>query len=89
LKTVIQRCVCGTPDHMLEFVFDEEDKQVYVNTQLNSNASFLKRVLYALRYIFGIKSRYGCEGNWEETIISREESENITRSFLEFLEATK
>jgi len=51
-------CSCGGPEHTLRFVWDKEWEEIYVDVFL-SNMSFLKRLWYGIKYIFGYKSKYG------------------------------
>lgn len=65
-------CQCYTPDHDFRVIFNPEDKEIYVSTQLSQNANFFKRIWYAIKYILNIKSRYG-DGHWEETVLREED----------------
>ena len=61
-------CDCGADEHRLVFVLDCEDEteppSLYNSVFLDYNLSFFKRVIAAVKYIFGHKSKYGHFGCW-------------------------
>jgi hypothetical protein len=63
----------------MQFVVDDDPnfKMMYVNIFL-SNRTFFKRVVAALKYIFGYKCQYG---HFDERLVSVEEAKNL-RNFL-------
>ena len=58
-------CACMTPDHTLRFYKDEYG-QMYVECHLRRD-TLIKRLRYAILYVFGKQSRYGA---FEETVIN-------------------
>ena len=55
-KTFI--CDCHSLEHQMHFWYDDELQQVYTEVHLVKYGLF-SRVKYALKYIFGYKSRFG------------------------------
>jgi len=58
-------CECSSPEHQIIIRYFNEEPEVYVDIHL-VNRSFWGRVKYALKYIFGYKSKYGA---WDEIIL--------------------
>ena len=58
-------CACMTPDHTLRFWTGDETMQLYVECHLRK-VSLLKRLKYAILYVFGKQSKYGA---FEETVL--------------------
>lgn len=60
-------CECNSIEHQLIFSYfkDDEAPTIYTNIHLNK-LPFLKRLKYALNYIFGYQSQYGA---FDEIII--------------------
>jgi len=67
-KREIMDCACTTNEHVMIVTTFDDEPEVYLELHL-SDVSFLKKLLYAVRYIFGYKCKYGC---FEEVIFSRE-----------------
>jgi hypothetical protein len=61
-------CDCSSNEHQIVLRHDKEDNMVYCSVHLQ-NHSFFKRLLTAIKYIFGYKSVYG---DWEEFIFKPE-----------------
>lgn len=59
MESEILICKCGDPEHQLVVTTDEADKVCYVAVHLISG-SFLQRLKYGIKYIFGHKSIFGC-----------------------------
>jgi hypothetical protein len=53
-------CECWSVDHQIVITYDkeDEDKTAYVSIHL-CNGTFIQRLKYAIKYLFGLKSRYG------------------------------
>lgn len=60
-------CQCGDVEHCAIISYDPDDKEVYINIHLRRLPLF-KRIIVAIKYICGKKSKYGC---FEEMIVSR------------------
>ena len=51
-------CACYSSEHTLRFIYDQEENELYTEVHLNSYG-FVKRLLIAIKYIFGYQSKYG------------------------------
>ena len=63
----ILTCVCASVEHQIIIRYDEDDTQVYANIYL-ADLPILKRIINAVKYIFGYKSIYG---DFEEFIFDK------------------
>jgi hypothetical protein len=61
-------CDCISPEHILRFTWDPEDKLVYTEIQLVQWRNIWKRIWVAIRYVFGHQCAYG---TWDCTIMGR------------------
>jgi len=68
-------CSCHSPEHTLEFMYDNEDDLFYVVTFLN-NTHFLCRIWNATKYIFGYKCKYG---HFNEFILKNEDVNKLIK----------
>ena len=68
-------CACYNFEHQLIFWKDDEFREtiIYVNPHL-AQKRLWKRIVYAIRYIFGYKSRFGA---WDEFIMEKEHIEKL------------
>ena len=57
-------CVCGSSEHTLRFILNEDEKEMYTSIFLNQYRNIFKRIWVALKYILGYKCRYGHWDNW-------------------------
>ncbi len=71
-------CECHSLEHQYVFLVDEEDNFIYVIPHLFTYKSFWKRLLYAIKYIFGYKSIHG---SFDEFIVNPETAEEICKIF--------
>lgn len=61
-------CVCSTPEHVVDFVYDEDDsEQVILEVNLDGRRSFWNRVRDAIAHIF---KRNPC---FDDVIMSKED----------------
>ena len=51
-------CQCHNTEHQLIFSYFPDSDNVFVSVHLIPNR-FLKRIWFAIKYIFGYRSRYG------------------------------
>lgn len=60
-------CECSCDEHQIIFKYDNDPEweNVYISYHLQ-NRSFINRLKYAIKYIFGYKSIYG---HWGELIL--------------------
>jgi hypothetical protein len=52
-------CSCNADEHLLRFILDAEDREIYVCTFLNHYKPWYKRLIDAVRHVFGYKCKYG------------------------------
>jgi hypothetical protein len=69
-------CQCFSPEHTLQFMYDEDDKTLYSEIHLSQYRSFFKRVLVAIKYIFGYKCQYG---HWDTFHMQPEDLSKIIK----------
>ena len=74
IKTEILLCECHSPEHQYLFCYiedknDDNIPEVSIQPHLIKR-SFLYRIKYAIKYIFGYKSMYGA---WDEFIINKDD----------------
>jgi len=70
METSLLLCECGSCEHQIVIqkeISEEDCRDVTFWFHLITHQGFLKRVLVALKYIFGYKSKYG---NWDCLIIT-------------------
>jgi len=68
-------CACGSSEHTLRFVLDSDNNTIYTLVFLNQYRGFWKRLLVAIKYLFGYKCKYG---HWDEWILKPEDVTEIT-----------
>ena len=61
-------CSCHNSEHQIRFIYNPEDNYVYSEVHLRK-ISFWRRIIYATKYVFGYKCKYGC---FDEFIFTRE-----------------
>ena len=61
-------CECGSSEHqvIMRYFPDDKPSEVYVDIHLTKR-SLWYRIGYAIKYIFGYKSKYGA---WDEVILT-------------------
>lgn len=77
-ETKIMICECHSLEHQMQFWHDEEDDCLYAEIHLITHRGFFRRLWYAIKYIFGYKSRFGA---WDEFIFG----DNNRQDLLNFL----
>ena len=73
---ILLLCDCSSTEHQLLVRWDNDEKEVYVETHLANNKGFWTRVKYAVKYIFGYKCRYGA---FDEVILRKEDADNLQK----------
>lgn len=68
-------CECGSSEHqmVIRYFNNELDAFVYVDVYLTKR-SFWGRLKYAIKYIFGYKSKYGA---WDEIILGHKHIKSL------------
>ncbi len=69
------KCDCHSPQHhftlnQLSFVREGWDDQVYIEIHMNQSEPWYKRIWFAIKYVFGYKSRYG---NWDSITLAKKD----------------
>ncbi len=68
-------CSCNSAEHQIVIHKDSEDKLLYLHIHL-TNRSFFKRLLTAMKYVFGYHCKFG---HWEEVILSQDHADQIQK----------
>lgn len=76
MKTEHLVCQCSSPEHTIQFIYSEEDNEIYTNVFLNQYRSFFKRIWIAIKYIFGYKCKYG---HWDCFMMRNEDLSKIKK----------
>lgn len=71
MKTNFFSCECGSLNHTFFISVDEDS--CYISVHLYPK-SFFERVIHAVKYIFGFRSKYG---DFEEILINKEDVKDI------------
>ncbi len=77
-------CNCHSFEHQAKFVYDKNDRMLYVYVHL-ARYGFWKRLVAGIKYIFGYSSRFG---EWDQFIF-QEKDEVELREFLNQLKREK
>lgn len=76
-ETLFIECECTTLEHTMRFTYwkeeDPSEDRVYVHIYLY-RASFWKRLVCAVKYLFGYRSKYG---DYDEVIIDPTKAKQI------------
>ena len=67
-------CHCNSPEHQFILSYDCEEKEIYITPYLSSYLSFWKRIILAIKYIFGYRSKYG---HWDCIILNTKEIKRL------------
>lgn len=62
-------CYCHSPEHTLTYYLNPEDKEVYTHIYLHQHRPLYKRILIAIKYIFGYQSQ---DSHWDCFFVNRE-----------------
>lgn len=82
-------CECKDASHVLRFVYDFETDdsyppELYAEVHLRHYRPFWKRILNAIRYVAGFKSRYG---DFDCTLIGKDEATRLQNLLKEYTKA--
>jgi hypothetical protein len=67
-------CDCHSDEHQILIHYDEDDREVYLHVHLASQG-FWSRLIYAIKYLFGYKSKYGA---WDSFIFRRQDAHKLS-----------
>lgn len=72
-------CQCSSSEHQIIFRWfenDLDDRYVYADIHLVPEYNIFKRIWYAIKYIFGYKSKYGA---FEEFIFNPKDADKLQK----------
>lgn len=71
-------CQCSSMEHLITIVYwdDDEPKEVYVNIHLVNERNIFKRIVNAIKYVFGYKCKYG---DFDEFILRKEDADKLQK----------
>jgi hypothetical protein len=67
-------CNCSTLEHQIAIWYDDEDETLYFEPHLNDSLGFWFRLVTAVKYIFGVKSKFGA---WDEVVLNRQDTNEL------------
>lgn len=74
-------CCCHSPEHLMRFNLDREEPSViYISVHLSSDV-WHKRIVNAVRYVFGHTSRYG---HFDEFLFRQEDCDKLISMLEEY-----
>lgn len=71
-------CSCESIDHQVHFFWDDELNELYCEVHLSPYKNLFNRVLHAIRYVFGLRTR---TSSFDTVIFKGEDVERL-RDFL-------
>lgn len=76
-------CNCGHIEHLIVLTFDPTEseskyQEMYLEVFLNPHRNFFVRIWYAIKYIFGYRSKYG---HFDEVVLGK----NQVSKLMDFL----
>jgi len=80
-KREILVCECHSLEHQFAIWYDDEYNTLYIEPHLRRK-SLIKRILYAINYIFGRQSNYGA---FDEIIVNPDNADKL----IEYLQKIK
>lgn len=76
MKSTFFECECYSPEHILRFTYDEEDKELYTSIFLCQYRNIFKRFWVAVKYVLGYKCIFGA---WDCFIFKNEDIEELSK----------
>ena len=67
-------CECNSNEHQIVMSYFEDEKEVYCNVHLKPERNVLKRIIHAVKYIFGHRSAYG---DFDEFIFNPKDADRL------------
>ena len=67
-------CECNSIEHQNVMSYFEDEKEVYCNVHLQPERNVLKRIIHAVKYIFGHRSAYG---DFDEFIFNPKDADRL------------
>lgn len=80
-------CKCSSTEHQIHFGWwdEDEDGDVYMSVLLNPEYKWWKRIVLAVKYIFGYKCKYG---QFDEVILDKKDIPKLEK-IIEYLKKTR
>jgi hypothetical protein len=81
-------CDCSSDEHIFKLGWDVEDEAdwMWLHVRLRHHYSFWRRFNYAIKYLFGYKSKFGA---FEEFLITKDDAKELSVIFKEYSEKQK
>ena len=67
-------CECNSIEHQIVMSYFVDEKEVYCNVHLKPERNVLKRIIHAVKYIFGHRSAYG---DFDEFIFNPKDADRL------------
>ena len=67
-------CERNSIEHQIVMSYFEDEKEVYCNVHLKPERNVLKRIIHAVKYIFGHRSAYG---DFDEFIFNPKDADRL------------
>lgn len=77
-------CSCWSPEHLIMVETNASESEVIITTQLSHHLPWYKRIIPAIKYVFGMD--YDCAG-WGETVLNYSQAARLHQMLTEFDEA--
>jgi hypothetical protein len=86
-RRLLIECECGSLDHIARLsVWDDEPLEAYFTFHMKTWRGFWKRLGYSLRYLLGLRQRYGC---WDELCLTQRDAAAVVEALQVFLRVGK
>jgi hypothetical protein len=76
--TYFFECACYSDEHVLKFVYDRKDREIYASIFLNDWQRWYKRLWIAIKYLFRYKCKYG---HWDTWLMREEDLDKFISLF--------
>jgi hypothetical protein len=83
-RTIHIVCACGHPEHQFDLTYwdwGDGDLDMFLTIHLAKDRNILRRIRYAIRYVFGYQSKYGA---FDEVVISPQMAKQISEFCMSF-----
>lgn len=81
-KTYYFQCDCSSQEHTFGMEFDAAEKEVVIHVQLCQYRSIWKRLVVAVKYVFGYECKYG---HWDTTMMNEEKFMDLYNLMTRFI----
>ena len=73
-------CSCHSPEHQFIINYFDDEDEVYLHIHLTPKG-FFRRILHAIKYIFGYRSKYG---DFDEIVLHNKQINEIMQELQAF-----